>query len=73
MKNVYIYRIKIFYLRINKSSDYMKQILIHNIRNVNLYVMNVMLKREKMLKTNNSLFKKKVIISHFANAINLFK
>ena len=51
----------------------MKQILIHNIRNVNLYVMNVMLKREKMLKTNNSLFEKKVIISHFANAVNLFK
>ena len=61
MKKIHIYRIKVFYSRINKLNDYMKQILTYNIRNVNLYVINIMLKREKMLKTNNLLFKKNLL------------
>ena len=73
IKKTYIYRLKIFYSRINKSSDYIKQILIYNIRDVNLYIINVILKREKILKIKNSLIEKKIFILHFLKIIELFK
>ena len=73
IKKTHIYYLKIFYSRINKSNDYIKQILIYNIRNINFYIINVILKRKKILKIKNFLIKKKIFISHFLKIIELFK
>ncbi len=70
-EKAHIYRIKIFYPQTNKRIDYIKQIYTYNKRDVNLYAINAILKREKMLNTENSLLKKKITIAYFAEATNL--
>lgn len=49
----------------------MKQICAYNKRNVNLYAINVILKRENILNTKNLLFKRKIVIAYFVKIANL--